>query len=619
MIIYKYTMSENILEPEIKSMRYLGNKTTLLPDLYKVINNLDFENKNITIFDGFGGTGSVAQYFNHKNYNVLSNDINKYSYYLCYSRNCITIDDLKFETLNMNLEEVLTYLNKCKKKKFIYLNYSPNDESEIKRKYFTCENAEIIDGIRTQIEDWFLSEKISKEEYIHLIALLIETTSLYSNIPGTFGAFLDKWDPRALKKLELTTELSKNLLSKRKNNVYNEDINTIIKDIDCDVLYIDPPYNERDYSMYYHVLETIAKYDNPELKENKTGTKKTYNKSKWCSKKTCETELENICKNTTAKYIIMSYNNEGIITLNTIKEILSKYGSYTQKKKLVKRFKCRKDQEEKKVYEFFHILKLNKKIKFKVKKNIYNKVYNSCCLEGMKMIDDKKIDLICTDLPYGLTECKWDSIINLELMWSEYKRVLKDNGTIILFGQQPFTSKLVSSNYEMFKYSLVWNKSKPGGFAQAPYKVLCEHEDILIFTYGKTTKNSKNRMTYNPQGTKSCNIEMKGKTGNTSHRKGRKTQSDYIQTTTNYPRSILKFNNEGKVKHPTQKPISLIEYLINTFSNENETVLDSCMGSGTTAIACLKTKRKYIGFEKEKEYYDICNERIKDFKKQQTN
>ena len=230
-------MSENILEPEIKSMRYLGNKTQLLQDLYKLIDNLDFENKNITIFDGFGGTGSVAQYFNHKNYNVLSNDINKYSYYLCYSRNCITIDDIKFEKLNMNLEEVLTYLNKCKKKNFIYLNYSPNDESEIKRKYFTCENAEIIDGIRTQIENWFLSKMISKEEYIHLIALLIETTSLYSNIPGTYGAFLNKWDSRALKKLELTTELSKNLLSKRKNNVYNEDINTIIKDIDCDVLY----------------------------------------------------------------------------------------------------------------------------------------------------------------------------------------------------------------------------------------------------------------------------------------------------------------------------------------------------------------------------------------------
>ena len=187
---------------------------------------------------------------------------------------------------------------------------------------------------------------------------------------------------------------------------------------------------------------------------------------------------------------------------------------------------------------------------------------------------------------------------------------MKDNGTIILFGQQPFTSRLVASNYKMFKYSLVWQKSKPDGFAQAPYKVLCEHEDILVFTYGKTTKNSKKRMTYNPQGTIACNIEMKGKTGTTEHRKGRKTQNDYVQTTTNYPRSILKFNNEGKVKHPTQKPLLLIENLIKTFSNENEVVLDNCMGSGTTAIACIKNNRKYIGFEMDTKYFEICKERI---------
>tara|TARA_R110002153_G_scaffold93486_2_gene226012 strand:- start:531 stop:1328 length:798 start_codon:yes stop_codon:yes gene_type:complete len=237
-------------------------------------------------------------------------------------------------------------------------------------------------------------------------------------------------------------------------------------------------------------------------------------------------------------------------------------------------------------------------------------ISNVCCLEGMKKILPKSIDLICCDLPYGLTECKWDTPIDIEQLWKCYNSILKDNGTIILFGQQPFTSRLVASNYKMYKYSLVWQKSKPGGFAQAPYKVLCEHEDILIFTNGKTTKNSQNRMTYNPQGTIACNIKMKGKTGTTEHRKGRKTQNDYIQTTTNYPRSILKFNNEGKVKHPTQKPLLLIEYLIKTFSNENEVILDNCMGSGTTAIACIKNNRKYIGFEMNTTYFDICKERI---------
>tara|TARA_R100000935_G_C2773820_1_gene138759 strand:+ start:35 stop:832 length:798 start_codon:yes stop_codon:yes gene_type:complete len=235
---------------------------------------------------------------------------------------------------------------------------------------------------------------------------------------------------------------------------------------------------------------------------------------------------------------------------------------------------------------------------------------NSCCIDGMKLVKRKSVDLICCDLPYGLTECKWDTPIDLNKLWELYNNILKDTGTILLFGKQPFTSRLVTSNYKMFKYSLVWQKSKPGGFAQAPYKILCEHEDILIFTYGKTTKNSKNRMTYNPQGTEPCKINMKGKTGSTEHRMGRKTQKDYVQTTTNYPRSILKFNNEGKVKHPTQKPILLIEYLIKTFSNENEVVLDNCMGSGTTAIACIKNNRKYIGFEKDEKYYEVCCERI---------
>lgn len=241
-----------------------------------------------------------------------------------------------------------------------------------------------------------------------------------------------------------------------------------------------------------------------------------------------------------------------------------------------------------------------------------NTIFNICCIDGMKNIPANCVDLICTDLPYGLTECKWDTPIDLTDLWTQYKRILKPYGTIILFGKQPFTSRIVSSNYEMFKFSLVWQKSKPGGFAQAPYKILCEHEDILVFSYGKTSANAKNKMVYNPQGTIPCNKVMKGKTGATEHRCNRKTQDDYVQTTTNYPRSILKFNNEGKTIHPTQKPIELIKYCINTFSNEGNIVLDSCMGSGTTAIACIETKRQYIGYELDKDIFDICNKRIND-------
>jgi site-specific DNA-methyltransferase (adenine-specific) len=162
----------------------------------------------------------------------------------------------------------------------------------------------------------------------------------------------------------------------------------------------------------------------------------------------------------------------------------------------------------------------------------------------------------------------------------------------------------------MFKYSLVWKKSKTGNFAQAPYRFLCEHEDILVFSYGKVSKNGNPRMKYFPQGTQPCNKVMKGKTGNSEHRGGRATQSDYVQTVTNYPRSVLEFDNEGKPEHPTQKPLSLCEYLIRTYTSEGDVVLDSCMGSGTTAVACVASNRIYVGYEKEKKYYDTCIRRI---------
>lgn len=637
----------------IKTMRYLGNKTKHLQFIYdtfiECLHKINLSNP--IILDAFGGTGSVTHFFNINNYNIISNDINNYSYNLCYSRNSITIDDLSFHGLKMKLFDVIEFLNTKKLKGFIYYNYSPNSKLTYERKYFTNENAEIIDGIRTQIDDWKNDNKISYDEYVFLISLLIENVSLYSNIPGTYGAFNNQWDSRSIRKFELDKTNIQYLLAKNKYNTYNQDIKNIIDKIDYDILYIDPPYNERDYSSYYHVLETISLYDNPEINDNKTGTKKNCQKSKWCSKLYCKEELEYIIKNTKAKCIIMSYNNEGIMTTDEIKEIYNRYGDYLCKKKLVKRFKCNNNENDIEVYEYLHILFKNdcNKIEVVIKEEnsiienniiennniitdliisnenidnkiinidndiIYNKIYNCCCLTGMLDLPNNVIDLICTDLPYGLTECKWDTPIDLGKLWKEYKRILKPYGTIILFGQQPFTSRLVSSNYEMFKYSLVWQKSKPGGFAQAPYKILCEHEDILIFSYGKTSENAKNKMIYNPQGTLPCNKVMKGKTGTTEHRSNRKTQDDYIQTTTNYPRSILKFNNEGKTQHSTQKPVELIKYLIKTFSNENSIVLDSCIGSGTTAIACIETNRLYIGYEVDKKYYNICKERIQNY------
>ena len=622
----KNLISNNKNIQQNKTMRYLGNKSRLSDFIYDEVDKLiNKHSLNNSLFDAFGGTGCISQLFNQKGYNVISNDINKYSYCLCYSRNTVKEKELDFSKIcDTGINGILKILNNQKNKGFVYYNYSPNTEINYERKYFTNENAEIIDGIRKYIEQWLVNELITNKEYNHLISILIESVSLISNIPGTYGAFLNKWDSRALNKLELKENIHNGLLCKNVNNdnfkknvTYNSDIRDIISNINTDILYLDPPYNERDYSVYYHVLETICKYDNPELKNNKTGTKVNQNKSNWCNKKKCKDELSYIISNTKSKVVIMSYNNEGIIKEEDIVEIFSKYGKYSKKQKQIKRFKCSKTNKDNIVYEYLHILEKNELENVEenveetsIHKSISGVLYNMCCIEGMKNISDKSVDMICCDLPYGLTECKWDTPIDLNILWKEYDRILKPYGNIILFGQQPFTSRLVSSNYDMFKYSLIWKKSKPGGFAQAPYKVLCEHEDILVFSYGKTASNAKHKMTYNPQGTKPCNIEMKGKTGNTSHRKGRKTQKDYVQTTSNYPRSILEFKNEGKVKHPTQKPLLLIDYLIKTFSNENDLVLDNCMGSGTTSIACIKNNRRYIGYEKDKKYYDICVNRI---------
>lgn len=605
----KSTILKNVkkdkIKNEIKTMRYIGNKTKHLKFIDDVIK--DIESKSVvplkTIFDGFGGTGAVTHYFNKKNYNVKSNDINDFSYKLCYARNSITKDDLSFDKLKMSINDVIIHLNSLKKKGFIYYNYSPNKELSYERKYFTNDNAMKIDGIRTVIENWKTDNLITNKEYIFLIALLIESVSLFSNIPGTYGSFNKNWDSRSLKPFKLDEKLISTFLVDNNNQTYNNDIRNIISNVKCDILYLDPPYNERDYSIYYHVLETISKYDNPEINDNITGTKKVYNKSKWCNKTKSIHELEYVIQKTHAPYVILSYNNDGLISIDDIEKLFSKYGTYRVEKKLIKNNQ----------FEYLHILYNSLKYTIPTPQpllQIYNIIYNECCLTGMSKLDENCIDLICTDLPYGLTECKWSTPIDLDKLWNQYKRVLKPFGTIILFGQQPFTSRLVSGNYEMFKYSLVWQKSKTGGFAQAPYKVLCEHEDILIFSNGKTSQNAKNKMVYNPQGVIACNKKVKGKMGNSEYRKNRKSQKDYIQTMSNYPRSILKFNNEGNNIHPTQKPLDLIQYLIKTYSNVNDIVLDSCMGSGTTALACINTNRYYIGYEIDKKFYDIANNRI---------
>lgn len=230
------------------------------------------------------------------------------------------------------------------------------------------------------------------------------------------------------------------------------------------------------------------------------------------------------------------------------------------------------------------------------------------CLERMKEIPDQSIDLVLTDPPYGTTACKWDSIIPLDKMWLQLKRVIKSNGTIVLFGSQPFTTKLIVSNFDMFKYLLVWKKNTCTGFMQAKTKPLKSMEDIIVFGNFKLAAQYFDG-TYNPQGIKS--------NGNVNYSNQRKhdhitgnRKSHVAESNKGYPKDILEFNSESNTVHPTQKPVNLMEYLIKTYTNEGETVLDFTMGSGTTGVACVRTNRKFIGIEKDEGYFNIAKERI---------
>lgn len=249
-----------------------------------------------------------------------------------------------------------------------------------------------------------------------------------------------------------------------------------------------------------------------------------------------------------------------------------------------------------------------------------NRIYNEDCLEGMKKIKDKSIDMILCDLPYGTTACSWDSVIPTDKLWEQYKRIIKDNGAIVLFGSQPFTSLLVSSNFDWFKYSWVWKKNRATGHVHAKNKPMKIHEDICVFSSGTTihASQSKNRMPYNPQGLKELStptLRKRNDSGDNAVMSARKSHKPTIQKYTNYPTSILEFDiemNEDRI-HETQKPLALCEYLIETYSEENQIILDNCMGSGTTAIACINTNRKYIGFENNINNFQNSIKRIKNY------
>jgi site-specific DNA-methyltransferase (adenine-specific) len=238
------------------------------------------------------------------------------------------------------------------------------------------------------------------------------------------------------------------------------------------------------------------------------------------------------------------------------------------------------------------------------------------CLELMKDIPDGSIDMILCDLPYGTTACKWDTVIPFEPLWEQYNRIIKDNGAIVLFGSEPFSTELRHSNLKMFKYDWIWVKNNAVGFVNAKLKPMNKHEIISVFSKGKTSNGNSNNMTYFPQGLIPFGKEVrngnkKGK-DNTYWRPSLKSSNEggYIQQYTNYPTTVLKFDKVSKAVHPTQKPVALLEYLIKTYTNEGDVVLDNCMGSGSTCVACVNTGRHYIGFEKEPKYFDIACQRL---------
>ena len=220
----------------------------------------------------------------------------------------------------------------------------------------------------------------------------------------------------------------------------------------------------------------------------------------------------------------------------------------------------------------------------------------------MKELPDKSVDMILCDLPYGTTCNKWDSVISLDLLWEQYKRIIKDNGAIVLTAQVPFNIVLGSSNLSMLRYEWIWEKNNITGFLNAKKMPLKKHENILVFY--------KELPTYNPQMERTENIVNGGVRFGNSSNYGKQTPYEQNNNGETYPKDILKFGYDKEKLHPTQKPVALFEYLIKTYTNENEVVLDNCMGSGTTCVACINTNRKYIGFELNEEYFNIVEKRI---------
>jgi site-specific DNA-methyltransferase (adenine-specific) len=240
------------------------------------------------------------------------------------------------------------------------------------------------------------------------------------------------------------------------------------------------------------------------------------------------------------------------------------------------------------------------------------------CLEVMKELPDNSVDMVLCDLPYGTTACKWDEIIPTSLLWPEYNRIC-GKGAFVLFAAQPFTSALVMSNIKEFKYSWIWEKNRPTGAQQSKNRPMSRHEDVLVFSslgMGHKSLLGEDRMPYNPQGVKDSHMEVVKEKGTFSKTIGQRPNQvgSWYMAQTGFPDTILRFDKEESHYHPTQKPVDLLSYLIKTYTDKGMTILDNCMGSGSTGVACVNTERSFIGIEKDEGYFKIAERRIEDAK-----
>jgi len=247
-------------------------------------------------------------------------------------------------------------------------------------------------------------------------------------------------------------------------------------------------------------------------------------------------------------------------------------------------------------------------------------LYNEDCLAGMQRIPGGSIDMILCDLPYGTTRNKWDSVISLDLLWNHYRRLIKKNAAIVLTAQIPFSIVLGMSNIEWLKYEWIWSKDNSTGHLNCGYAPLKQHENVLVFSPAAASyvKDPCCAMNYNPQMSAgepyATGLRGHGGRGNYDEKWNRPTRT--VCSGKRFPKTILEFNVDRPSVHPTQKPVPLFEYLIRTYTNEGDTVLDNAMGSGTTAIACMNTGRHYVGFEKDPGYFQVAQKRITEHKPQ---